>query len=370
MESLSKLTAKPKMWLAEGYDSTDDLAAILFDGLDWQGKPTRVFAWLGLPADRVGKVPGIVLVHGGGGTAFKEWVELWNARGYAAISIAVEGQTDRKSEGSWVQHEWAGPQRNGIYHDSDLPINEQWMYHAVADTILANSLLRSLADVDAEQVGIMGISWGGVITSTVIGLDQRFAFAIPTYGCGDLATAQNQYGKSLGSNQTYRQVWDPMLRLKRSQMPTLWYSWPKDAHFPLNNQANNYREQSGPHMVSLVPGMGHGHGSAWKRPESYAFADSVIQAGAGWCRQIDSSQQGQVFKVSFKSSKPLDSAELVSTVDTGATGARTWVQTPLASPIQESEAWSVSAQVPPASTAWFINVKSGDLVVSSDYSGK
>ena len=40
----------------------------------------------------------MVLVHGGGGTAFKEWVEKWNARGYAAISIAVEGQTDKRSE--------------------------------------------------------------------------------------------------------------------------------------------------------------------------------------------------------------------------------------------------------------------------------
>ena len=72
------------------------------------------------------------------------------------------------------------------------------MYHAVADTVLANSLLRSLPGVDADKVGIMGISWGGVITSTVIGIDDRFAFAIPTYGCGDLSEAPNQYGKSLG----------------------------------------------------------------------------------------------------------------------------------------------------------------------------
>ena len=46
----------------------------------------------------------------------------------------------------------------------------------------------------------MGISWGGVITSTVIGIDDRFAFAIPTYGCGDLAEVPNQYGKSLGNH--------------------------------------------------------------------------------------------------------------------------------------------------------------------------
>jgi cephalosporin-C deacetylase-like acetyl esterase len=47
------------------------------------------------------------------------------------------------------------------------------MYHALADTMLANSLLRSLPEVDATKIGVMGVSWGGVITSTVIGLDER-----------------------------------------------------------------------------------------------------------------------------------------------------------------------------------------------------
>ena len=114
------------------------------------------------------------LVHGGGGSAFKNWVQEWNARGYAAISIAVEGQTDNRVGKAWQSHEWAGPKRNGIYHDSAESLQNQWMYHAVADTILANSLIRSIDGVDASRVGILGISWGGVITSTVIGIDDRF----------------------------------------------------------------------------------------------------------------------------------------------------------------------------------------------------
>lgn len=372
VDALSNLTAAPAMRQAEGFESTDHLAAIYYDALDWQGKPTKVFAWLGLPEERSGKVPAVVLVHGGGGTAFKEWVKLWNDRGYAAISIAVEGQTDRaNAQGSrdskWFQHEWAGPQRSGIYHDSQKPLKEQWMYHAVADTILANSLLRSLPEVDAEQVGLMGISWGGVITSTVIGLDDRFAFAIPTYGCGGLATAANQYGQSLENNETYRQVWDPILRLQHAHMPTLWLSWPEDAHFPMDCLADSYGQVSGKHMLSLVPKMGHGHGSGWNRPESYAFADSVTQLGAIWCRQLESSQQGQVFSVSFESNQPLEAAELVSTVDSGFTGRRMWVQTPIARPSQNGTTWTVQAEVPQGSTAWFINVMSDGIVASSDY---
>ncbi|MEI6794029.1 MAG: acetylxylan esterase, partial [Verrucomicrobiota bacterium] len=159
----------PKTYEAEGFKADGTVRAIFYDALTWNGKPTRVFAWIGLPAQREGKVPGIVVVHGGGGTAYKEWVQKWNAQGFAAISIAVEGQTDVnenkvKGRSTWSRHAFAGPARDGTFADTKLPLKEQWMYHALADTMLANSLLRSLPEVDATKIGVMGISWGGVIT--------------------------------------------------------------------------------------------------------------------------------------------------------------------------------------------------------------
>ena len=171
--ALGNLTDVPKMRDANGVATTvaaGETKAIYFDALNYQGKPTRVYAWLGIPigASAEKPVPGIVLVHGGGGSAFKEWVERWNARGFAAISIAVEGQTDeqikKRPPGKWARHDWAGPSRKGIYADTGEPFKEQWMYHAVADTVLANSLLSSLPEVNADKVGLMGISWGGIIT--------------------------------------------------------------------------------------------------------------------------------------------------------------------------------------------------------------
>ena len=36
-------------------------------------------------------LPVVVLVHGGGGTAFKEWAKLWAKRGYAAIAMDLAG---------------------------------------------------------------------------------------------------------------------------------------------------------------------------------------------------------------------------------------------------------------------------------------
>src|SRR4051794_2950330 len=68
----------PAAWLqppahrpAGGFDSEKGVKAVFFAGPEYKGKPTRVFAWIGLPekSNPPKKVPGIVLVHGGGGTA-------------------------------------------------------------------------------------------------------------------------------------------------------------------------------------------------------------------------------------------------------------------------------------------------------------
>ena len=272
--ALGTLNAAPAMYDAEGFASDDGIKAIFFDVRSWKGTPTRAFAWLGVPTKREGKVPGVVLVHGGGGTAFREWVKKWNDHGFAAISIAVEGQTDERDPANpraWQRHAWAGPARDGIYGDSAEPLADQWMYHAVADTVLANSLLRSLPEVDADKVGLMGISWGGVITSTVIGIDPRFA-----------------------------------------------------------------------------------------------FAESIVRAGKPWCQQTVATTENGIAQVTFTATKPLDRALLISTTDVGITGDRKWIESP-AKLEPSGDNWKASALLPEGTTAWFINVRSGELTASSDY---
>jgi dienelactone hydrolase len=358
--ALGRLTTPPTTHAAEGFAAEGGIRPIFYEALPWDGNSTRVFAWLGIPEKLGGKVPGMVLVHGGGGTAYKDWVKLWNDRGFAAISIATEGQTDEqdapgpKGRRAWKRHAWAGPARDGIYGDSGEPLEDQWMYHAVADTVLAHSLLRSLPEVDADKVGLMGISWGGVITSTVIGIDPRFAFAIPTYGCGHLSGADNQYGRALGANALYREVWDPMVRMERVKMPVLWFSWPQDQHFPLDCQAACYRAAPGPHMVSLIPGMRHSHPAGWTPPDSYAFAESIVHSGKPWCVQTAVHPRPGSARVEFASARALDRAALVSSTGTGFTGSRQWV---------ESEAVLEHS----GTTAWFMNVCGGNLTASSDY---
>ncbi len=362
--------------------SAGDYKYIYYDAKDYQGNPTRAFAVVKVPANAssMNKVPGIVCVHGGGGSAFTDWADNWANRGYAVISIAVEGQVNRKDGNypaintNWNMHNMGGPVRSGIYNDTDiLPFEDQWMYHSVADAVLANSLLRSLPFVDSTKIGIMGVSWGGVITSTTIGIDNRFAFAIPTYGCGHKFDSSNNYGINLFGDPIYEQVWDPVLRISNATMPTLWFSWPQEGHFPLDSHAYTYHAQNGTYMVSLVNNMGHGHFSAWNRPESYDFADAVVNNGNPWCTQQSLNLIGSTISAVFASTKPLHSASLISTTDfdtyppTGIATSQTWTETPIDAPIDNLDGtYSVTATLPTGTKAYFVNVEANSSDTDDD----
>jgi dienelactone hydrolase len=367
VRELGGLTAPPAVHPAEGFPDSGRIRALFFDGLPYRGKATRVFAWYGTPETPRGKVPGIVLVHGGGGTAYREWVRKWNEHGFAAISIAVEGQTDESvAKSQWKQHAWAGPHRDGIYADSGEPLADQWMYHAVADTVLANSLIRSFPEVDAAKVGLMGTSWGGVITATVIGIDTRFAFAIPTYGCGAMAEADNQWGRALHDNTLYREVWDPVRWLPRARMPVLWFTWLHDVHFPLTSQSASYRAAPGARMVAVLPDMKHSHPAGWNPPDSYAFAESVVSDGRPWLRQESAAATNGRAVVEFSSAKTIDAAVLISTTESGFTGSRKWNES-AASVEQKGTRARVTAPLPAGTRAWMINLRAGGLTGSSDF---
>ena len=69
------------------------IRALTYEGLSIDGCATRVFAYIGVPktASPAAPVPAVVLVHGGGGHAFSEWIKIWNDRGYAAIAMDTTG---------------------------------------------------------------------------------------------------------------------------------------------------------------------------------------------------------------------------------------------------------------------------------------
>lgn len=366
--ALGQLTAPPRTYPAEGFAADGGMRPLFFEALPWRGRATRVFAWLGLPegGPAAGKFPAVVLVHGGGGTAYRDWVGKWNAHGFAAIALGLEGQTDRRRPdgppgAAWQRHAWAGPARTGIYGDSAEPLADQWMYHAVADVVLAHSLLQSLPEVDAARVGVCGISWGGIITSTVVGIDARFAFAIPIYGCGALDRAAEHYVRALRESAFYREVWEPLRWLPRARMPMLWLTGPRDQHFPLTVQQLSYRAAAGPRMVSVPLEMRHSHPAGWNPPDSYAFAQAVVATGRPWARETKQELRDGTASVGFEVARAVTRAALVYRRDGD------WERAPAELTAPTTAEVHATATLPGGTSAYFFNLDAGGLTLSSEF---
>lgn len=305
-----------------------NVKAIWIDGAELGSRATKVFAYIGFPAgaSKDKKVPAVVLQHGGGGYAYPNWVKMWNDRGYAAIAIGntgyypiKEGITDYYNPSSWTRSltremrekdpRVLPPDNDGM-NSSTGAVSRMWMYHAVAQTAIANSLLRADERVNPDQIGITGISWGGVITSIAIGYDSRFAFAVPVYGSGYLYEALSWMKNNFNSSGT-KELWDASLKLKTVKMPVLWLCWTNDNCFSINSNDKSFADTENG-VLSMIMNMGHGHAQGWDQPEIYRFADSVVKNGQPLTTCATQPQAAN--KISFTINKPSDAASVTARV--------------------------------------------------------
>jgi dienelactone hydrolase len=250
---------------------------VYYQGETFQQKPTQVFAYLGRPARGEGPFPAVVLVHGGGGKAFKEWAEHWAQRGYVSLAMDLSGN------GPNGRLESGGPDQSDETKFRDFTakdIPNMWTYHAVANVIRGHSLLASLPEVDPARIAITGISWGGYLTCIVAGLDHRLKAAVPVYGCGFLGDNSVWKDGSLArmtpeARALWLKTFDPSQYLGATECPTLFLNGTHDFAYPLDSYQKSYRLVR-PELrhVSVVMKLPHGH--IWTFPEVDEFIDRAL----------------------------------------------------------------------------------------------
>lgn len=130
--------------------------------------------------------PALLHMHGGGQTVAPHWLKTWTGRGYAILSINCHGA-------------WPGRERYTVYPESlpqgnhrdagsllkasepDLSASSWYIWAAVNRRAL--TYLESQDQVDAERMGIFGISMGGTSVWHVA-IDDRVKAACAIYGVG------------------------------------------------------------------------------------------------------------------------------------------------------------------------------------------
>jgi len=370
---LSALSQPPAVFPADDI-TVEGVRSLYYEGVKYQNKPTRVFAFYGVPAlngAEVKKVPAMVLIHGGGGSAFDRWVKLWNSRGYAAIAMDVCGCIPVGTYGKWKRHEHGGPPGwDASFGQLDSPVEDQWTYHAVSAVALAHSLIRSFPEVDADRIGVTGISWGGYLTSVVAGVDSRFQFAAPVYGCGYLGenSAWLPAFEKLGQEKSglWLKQWDPSSYLTKAKMPILWVNGTNDFAYPMDSWRKSYLLPKGNRTLCLRIRMPHGHGAAGENPEEiHVFANQFLRQGKALATITDQGLDANTAWATFRSEVAISKGELAFTRDDGKWQDRKWESLPAEI---DATASRISAPIPADAKVYYLNLfDDRDCVVSSQH---
>ena len=350
---------------------------VMIEGEPYQGRETWCFAYYGVPdwASPTNKAPAIVLVHGGLGTAYPEWVRMWVRRGYAAICVDTCGALPvRTAEGKWLANPEGGPRGwAGSIADSGRPERDQWVYHAVAAVMRSHSFIRSLDCVDSRNIGVTGISWGGFLTCILAAADDRFAYAVPVYGCGfNYERPQWIKGYDERVMLQWARLWDASCYLPFAKCPMMWVDGTNDFAFSLDRVRRSAALAADvPHAFSTHLRMVHGHGEPGEGPrEILAFADFFARGGLDVVRVGECRTSGRRIEVPFDAKgRGIVRAELMFTKD-GADvkwDKRYWETKDIAE--FDPASGRVVTELPEGVFAWIVNFTTDDgLVFSTKYS--
>jgi cephalosporin-C deacetylase len=131
---------------------------VTFSG--WNGQ--RIRAWLRVPAGATGPLPTVVEYVGyGGGRGAANGNLLYAAAGYAHLHMDTRGQGAAWSRGDTPDDAPSGPQAPGFMTRGITSPATYYYTRLFTDAVLAVDAVRSLDLVDADRVGVTGISQGG-----------------------------------------------------------------------------------------------------------------------------------------------------------------------------------------------------------------
>ena len=346
----------------------DSIRSLIFESLPYKGKNKSVFAYYCTPSminggnpsdDR--NLPGIILVHGGGGTAFRDWAAMWAKRGYAAIALDTRGNGPERKH---IEGGFEEPGNETPYFDITLPLQEQWVYQAAGDVINAHSLLRSFPEVDTTRTAITGISWGGVLTCITSSLDGRFKAAVPVYGCGYLWDSgkmkENLDALPEAERETWIKQYDPSNFLARNDRPLLLINGTNDVHFYLPSMAKSAALH--PHAEILIKqGLRHNHKYGWSNDEIEAFINHYLSGTSPLPVIRDDNDNydlaaGSTASGTIASPTAVKEVKLHYTTDTDEMlDKRQWQQTDAT---LSGNRWKVS--IPADATMWYVSTVTPD----------
>ncbi|NSW54419.1 MAG: alpha/beta fold hydrolase [Armatimonadetes bacterium] len=231
---------------------------VRFKSHDWGGKPVRIFGYYAYPKSRNGRVPGLLMVHGGGGYATLDRATEAAAQGYAALSIDLPGRgTLREGKSRSTGPAMTVHQLFTVKPD----LRDNYIYNAVLAQLRAVSFLRTRPEVEPKRIGLIGVSWGGATGLITTSLDRRITCFVNIYGAGLLwdGSTWHEYLRKLpeGEFRLWEANFDPSRYVPDIRVPVLGVTGTNDNCYYLNRFLRTLRAiKPAPDLV-LRPNLDH-----------------------------------------------------------------------------------------------------------------
>ena len=200
-------------------------------------KEGEFFAYYGIPSTPPppGGYPGIVLIHGGGGTAFPIYTKRWIKKGYAVIALDWYNQRPILKEHT----------KNVIIDRKPLTDSAiQDHVCNVANMVLAHSFLRAQKEVNEERTAFVGLSWGSWYGAMLAAVDPRFKGGVEIY-CGDVKPESSKF-----INGRFHHA---------GRIPLYWIASTNDQNMTLETLKNAFAEYPELENKTIVNNLPHGH---------------------------------------------------------------------------------------------------------------
>ncbi len=308
---------------------TGGVQEVYYESVPYAGRPTRVFAYYACPAGATAPLPGIALIHGAGQGANADWASFWAGRGYAALSMDLngEGPDGRLPDG--------GPGSTERYRPfTAAELDQTWTYHAVAAVVRGCSLLAAQPGVDPGRISMHGLSLGGCVGAIAASIDDRTRAAALVFGAGYVYEGSFVADTIQSLDCESRRLWidnfDASRYLGGASCPLLFASGVRDPFFPPTSFCRSYAQAPRSAELSMRPHRLHGyiHTIPGASVEVHRFLDHWSRDGVALPRLGPLTRLGQRVSARFSSSLAVADAALHYTTSVVPWTYRVWTRIP------------------------------------------
>ena len=243
----------------------------------FKGKASTMAAFYAFPAERDGRLPALLHLHGGGQRANLPTVTFAALNGYAALSINWGAKPMPEARPGDPNTDWGAVDATQDGHNSHYasmqpdgktldavpsPRNNNWFLLTLAARRALTFLARQ-PEVDPARIGVLGHSMGGKLTVAVAGIDGRVVAAAPS--CGGAGATPDALAALAGAGLRTRDPWyvatiDDRPYLARLACPILYAGPTNDFNAPIDVMFANWRHVGSRDVrYAVSPHLNHRH---------------------------------------------------------------------------------------------------------------